>query len=56
VSLPVLERLISPIQPANDTSQRVATKIGMRCERDVEFGTQWRLHGRRVQMYSIQRS
>jgi ribosomal-protein-alanine N-acetyltransferase len=50
-----LGRLISLIQPANEASKRVATRIGMRYERDVEFGTQWELFGRRVQMYSVER-
>ena len=33
-----VERLISLVQPGNIASQRVATKIGMRHERDVKIG------------------
>jgi [ribosomal protein S5]-alanine N-acetyltransferase len=49
-------RLISLIQHDNVASKRVADKIGMHYEREVAFGTQWEKFGRRVSLYSIERS
>ena len=44
-----LRRLVSLIDPANRASQRVAEKVGMSCEKEID---RW---GKRIQVYGIER-